>query len=158
MNRQYVMWLVGIFVVVIGGMFLYAYIASRDLENVPEPDTITEETTPYDYITRVDAKHFLIDGTHTIAGEIMMPTACDLLSVDATVAESMPEQVMLNFTVINNAETCAQVQTSQRFMVSFDASDEASIDARFMGRDIELNLVPPAEGETPDDFELYIKG
>ncbi|MCA9362393.1 hypothetical protein KC906_03375, partial [Candidatus Kaiserbacteria bacterium] len=69
-----------------------------------------------------------------------------------------PEQVVVDFSVINNAESCAQVVTAQRFMVDFQASSEASISARFMGRDIDLNLIPAAEGETPEEFELFIKG
>lgn len=159
MNRQLVIWLVVIFAVVIGGMFVYAYYASENLATDPQTEEQTEEeTTPYDHITRVDAKHFFIDGTHSVVGEVTMPTLCDLLEADATVAESMPEQVTINFNVINNSDVCAQVETPQPFRVDFDASEEASIDAKFMGRDIELNLVPPAEGETPDDFELFIKG
>jgi len=152
--------LVGVFVFVVVGMFAFAYLQQSRVDkenNGTEPED-TQNATAYDNITRVDAKHFYIDGTHTVAGEIMMPTPCDLLEADAVVAESMPEQVTINFTVINNAEMCAQVVTPQRFLVSFDASEDASVDATFEGRDIELNLVPAAEGETPEEFELYIKG
>lgn len=160
MNRQLVIGIVAVFVVIIAGMFIYAYVAKERLNTTEnEGQTPTEnETTPYDYITRIDGKHFFIDGTHSVVGEIMMPTPCDLLEGDATVAESSPEQVTLNFNVINNADTCAQVQTSQRFRIDFEASEQAVITARFMGRNVELNLVPPAAGETPDDFELFIKG
>lgn len=159
MNRNLIIWLVVLFVVIVGGMFAYAYFASQDVANQPAlEEQMEEETTPYDHITRVDAKHFFIDGTHSVVGEVVMPTPCDLLEADATVAESMPEQVTINFNVINTAETCAQVETSQRFRVDFEASENAEIDAQFMGRNLELNLVPPAEGETPDDFELFIKG
>ena len=65
---------------------------------------------------------------------------------------------MVDFDVINNADMCAQVITDQRFSVSFDASEEARISAKLEGRQVELNLIPAAEGETPDDFELFIKG
>lgn len=159
MNQRTISILIGLFVLLVAGMFVFAYFTNDDAQNQDDVnDDMQMEETPYDNITRVDAKHFYIDGTHTIAGEIMMPTPCDLLEADATVAESMPEQVTIHFSVINNSEMCAQVLTSQRFLVSFDASEEADISARFMDRDIELNLVPPAEGETPEDFELYIKG
>lgn len=159
MNQRTITILVILFVLVVIGMFAYAYLNKPQDEARQEEDTMTEEIkTPYDYITHVDAKHFYIDGTHTVAGEIDMPTPCDLLEADAAVAESMPEQILINFSVINNSDTCAQVITPQRFLVSFDASEEASIEARFMGRDVELNLIPAAEGESPDDFELYIKG
>ena len=87
-----------------------------------------------------------------------MPTPCDLLEAEARVMESFPEQVVVDFSVLNNAEFCAQQVTPARFMVSFTASENASISALFMGRAVELNLMPPAEGGTPDDFELFIKG
>ena len=74
------------------------------------------------------------------------------------VAESYPEQITINFTVLNNADTCAQVMTEQRFMVEVTASEEATFSATLEGRPVELNLVPAAEGETPEDFELYYKG
>ena len=54
---------------------------------------------------------------------------------------------------------CAQVMTTQRFMTQpITASAEATVTATFMGRQIELNLIPAAEGETPEEFELFIKG
>jgi len=159
MNQRTITILVSLFAIAIVAMFAYSYI---NRENEMEADDGVmeneEDQTPYDSITRIDAKHFYIDGTHSVAGEIMMPTPCDLLEANVSVAESMPEQAMIEFSVINNAETCAQVVTAQRFLVSFDASEDASITARFMGREIELNLVPAGEGETPEDFELYIKG
>ena len=62
------------------------------------------------------------------------------------------------FNIINNSDSCAHVVTDQRFKVSFTASNEASVSARLNGRPVELNLVPAGEGESPDDFELFIKG
>ena len=93
MKPQYAYILAGALVLVVGGMFAFAYFKNKELQNQePEPEPVANEETPYDYIARVDAKHFYIDGTHTIAGEIPMPTPCDLLEADAIVRESMPEQ------------------------------------------------------------------
>lgn len=140
-------------------MFTYAHLKKAELQtqNQPEPAQ-TEEEIPYPYITRIDAKHYFIDGKHTLVGEIEMPTPCDLVETSASVMESFPEQVIVDFTVINNAEMCAQALTAQRFKVDFQASMEASIAARFMGRAVDLNLIPAAAGETPDEFEIFIKG
>ncbi len=138
---------------------MYASLKKAELTDVvvvPSEEPATE--VPYADITRVDAKHFFIDGQHTLVGEILFPTPCDLLEAEATVMESFPEQVVVDFTVINTADMCAQVVTAQRFKVDFQASEEAVITARFMGRGIELNLIPAAPGETPDEFELFIKG
>ncbi len=148
-----------VFGLIIVGMFVFAYLKKAELtEVVVTPPVENTVPGPYDTITHIDAKHFFIDGVHTLAGEILMPTPCDLLNWDSLVAESMPEQVTVQFDVINTADMCAQAVTPQRFKVTFTASENASIRAMFEGRDIELNLIPPGEGETPEDFELFIKG
>lgn len=161
MNQKMIIVAIAVFVLAIVGMFTFAYLHKND--DIPADTTATATTTDtatdaYSTITRVDAKHFYIDGVHTLVGEIDMPTPCDLLESSAIVAESFPEQIGVNFTVVNTADTCAQVVTPQRFKVSATASQDATFSATFMGRPIELNLVPAAAGETPDDFELFQKG
>lgn len=161
MSQKSIILIVSLFILIVAGMFIYANMKKAELQ--PEVNVNTEEqseeaSNPYPEITRIDAKHYFIDGVHTLVGEVNMPTPCDLLEGEATVAESSPEQVTVNFTVINNAEICAQVVTAQRFKVEFSASEEASISARFMGREINLNLIPATPGETPEEFELFIKG
>jgi len=51
-----------------------------------------------------------------------------------------------------------QLVTPARFKIQVAASENASIRAEFMGRRVELNLIPAEEGESPDDFEVYSKG
>lgn len=149
-----------IFGLIILGMFTFAYLKKQEMVESPAPTTEEEPTgeVAYASITRIDAKHFYADGLHTLVGEIPMPTPCELLETDAVVAESMPEQVRVNFNVINNAEACAQVLTMARFKVEVQASEEATFSATFVGRHVELNLIPPLPGETPDDFEIFVKG
>lgn len=158
MNRRTVILAVALFVAVVLGMFAFAFLSQTE-ENGDENGLNEQETDErYTSIDRIDGKHFYIDGVHTVVGEIPMPTPCDLLESSARVAESMPEQITLEFEVVNNAEFCAQVITPQRFKVSATASSEAAITAEFQGRPVELNLIEAEEGETPDEFELYIKG
>lgn len=148
-----------LFVVIVVGMFTFSYIKKQELKQAEKNAEVQPTpTVAYAEITRITAKHFFADNLHTFVGEIPFGTPCDLLETNALVAESFPEQVTLDFSVVNNADTCAQVQTMQRFKIEANASKEAEIKARFMGRDVELNLVPAAEGETPNDFELFIKG
>ncbi len=159
MNTKTTVVSIVVFIMILTGMFGYAFIKQRQLQNTQiEPEPQVNDVGRYDHITRVTAKHFYIDGVHTFAGEIVMPTPCDLLEANTSVAESFPEQISINFSVINNAEFCTKVETPQRFKVSATASDQATTRAFFEGREIELNLVPAAEGETPDEFELFIKG
>lgn len=159
MNTKTTIVSIVVFITIIAAMFGYAFIKQKQIRDakIPEEQT-TGEVDKYAYIDRVTAKHFFIDGVHTLAGEINMPTPCDLLESSVTVAESYPEQIKVGFSVINNAEFCAEVETIQRFKVSATASKDAVFEAYFNGRKVELNLVPAAEGETPDEFELFIKG
>lgn len=148
-----------IIVLIIVGMFVFAYIKKTEIQK--EDSTIkntADSISPYDTITRIDAKHFFIDGTHTIVGEMMMPTSCDLLNWNTRILESFPAQVIVDFEVINHTETCTTVVTPQRFSVSFTASEQAVIRATLQKREIEVNLIPARADETPEDFELFIKG
>ncbi len=160
MERTHILRAITVLVLIIIGMFVFAYIKRAEIKETTPPTVEVTDTkeSPYAYITRVDAKHFYINGTHTIVGEIPFPTPCDLLNWETRVAESYPEQVTVAFDVINNAEMCTQVVTPQRFKVSFDASESARIRATLEGRDIELNLIPASPSESPDDYELFIKG
>ncbi len=158
MDKRSIILVVTLFGLIVVGMFVFAYLQRQEAA-APAPVVVVEEpVVPYADITRIDAKHYFIDGVHTFVGEIPFPTPCDLLEVSSTVMESYPEQIRLDFTVINNAEMCAQVVTAQRFMVTASASEAATVSATFMGRPVELNLIPAAPGERPEDFELFIKG
>lgn len=160
MSQKTIILFVVLFVLIIAGMFIYAHLKQGELASVPEPvDQVpVESVDPYADITRIDAKHYFVDGTHTLVGEIPFPTPCDLLEAEAVVMESYPEQVRLNFTVINNAESCAQVITAQRFKVEAKASELATFTAELQGRPVALNIIPAADGELPEDFEIFIKG
>ena len=160
MDKRTILLVVSFFLLIVVGMFVFAYLKRAEMVQAPVVEApVEEEGGLYPNVTRIDAKHFFIDGVHTFAGELVLPTPCDLLEVDTVVRESFPEQIVLDFNVINNSDMCAQVMTTQRFMTQpITASAEATVTATFMGRQIELNLIPAAEGETPEEFELFIKG
>lgn len=161
MSQKSIILIIVVFILLVIGMFIFASLKKTELTDLTPPTEVPvgeSEDVPYAYIDRIDAKHFYLDGKHSIVGEIEMPTPCDLVDTSVSVAESMPEQVTIDFTVVNTAETCIQVITPYRFRVDFDASAEAVIKARFMGREVILNLLPAGEDETPEDFELFIKG
>jgi hypothetical protein len=148
-----------IFVLIIAGMFIFAFLKKSEIAEPTTNESPQVETpTPYDSITRIDARHYFLDGKHTLVGELLMPTPCDLLNWDTRVAESMPEQVTVAFTVVNNTEMCAQVMTPQLFSASFNASENPTINATLNGRAVELNLIPAAPGERPEDYEFSGKG
>ena len=170
MQQRTIILVVILFVLIVVGMFTFAFLQRGEpaVDPAPVPPRATDtpsrgspdstDNREYPSVTRITAKHFIEDGTHTFVGEIPMPTPCDLIETDAVVRESDPEQVELQFSVLNTADTCAQVITPQRFSISATASPEATVSATFNGRPVELNLVPPGPNETPEDFSVYQKG
>ncbi|MFT5850005.1 MAG: hypothetical protein ACI9H6_000834 [Patiriisocius sp.] len=159
MNRKAIIIAIVLFVLIVAGMFTFAFLKKNEMiEEVQQQTEEPKTEVKYAAITRVDATHFYADGVHTLVGEILMPTPCDLLEAEVMVAESLPEQIFVDFSVLNTADFCAQTITPQRFKVTAPASEEATFTAKFMGRAVELNLIPAGSGETPDDFELFIKG
>lgn len=159
MDKRTIVLVSVLFGLIVLGMFTFAFLSQTERNTAIVPPVPEDtEVDAYSGITRIDAKHFFNDGTHTFVGELVMPTPCDLVDVTALVRESYPEQIQLDFVVINNADSCAQVMTTQRFMVTATAGEAATTRATFMGRSVELNLIPALPGETPEDFELFIKG
>lgn len=125
------------------------------IDSTNNQDSGAGTQVPHETIT---AKHQYKNGTHIIAGEATSPTACDILTTMATVAESAPEQVMIAFTSETVGEICAQVLTQNRFKVEFQAGAEAKIKATWNGEPVALNLIPASLDEDLNDFELFIKG
>jgi len=161
MSQKSITLIVILLFLIVAGMFIYANLKKAELQNTLLEAGVQDdktETSPYADITQIDAKHYFVDGKHTLVGEINMPTPCDLLEADASVLESFPEQIKVAFLVINNSESCVETITPQRFKVEVIASEQATFSATFMGREVSLNLVPAAPGEVPEEFELFIKG
>ena len=150
----------GLLVIIVAGMFGYSYLASRPAAVAPDTPAVVPEDEPDRYadITRIDAKHFFTNGEHTVVGTLILPTPCEVPSATAAVAESFPEQVMIDISIVTTDEMCAPVLTEQRFMVTAAASENASFSARLQGRPVELNLIPASPGETPEAVEFFEKG
>ncbi|MBY0310021.1 hypothetical protein K2Q16_02680 [Patescibacteria group bacterium] len=157
MEKRTILLFVALFVIIVAGMFTFAYLKRTEVATPPSLQ-VDAASSSLPYVTRIDAKHYYIDGVHTLVGVIDMPTPCDLLTTESRVMESMPEQVVFDFSVINNAESCVQVVTAQRFKVSARAAKDARMSATWQGQPVELNLIPAMPGEVPEDFELFIKG
>ncbi len=160
MQNTYIGIAVGL-VLLLGGLATFTYIQQKNSDESDErEDTVEMEDQTTPSAMRIDAKHFFspTDGVHTLVGEILMPTPCDLLTYTPTVFEN-GERVEIAFSVVNNSEeSCVQMVTPQRFSVSFKADKGAVIEASYQGAKASLNMFPAAEGEDPTDFELFIKG
>lgn len=78
------------------------------------------------------------NGTYSITGSVDLPDPCYSIDSKVLVAESFPEQVMLQIDTPRTDEVCAQVITTKEFMVKFQASDKAIISGMLNGKGIKL--------------------
>lgn len=147
----------GIIAVVVIALIVIGYGVIRSVfvvEPVGETASTTEQL-PVEEMRIVTAKHQYKNGTHTYAGEIVMPTPCDALSWTTA---STSESVTINFVSTSPADPCAQVITSQRFKVSFRGSASTTVQATLNNSPVRLNVIEVGDGEDLDAFEIYIKG
>jgi hypothetical protein len=139
------------------GATLYYSFSQKEEENTAP--VVEEPVTGY-LPEVVNALHQFKGGTHTIAGEVDVPTPCDLLEAEGAVEVREPreDKATIQFTTVNEADVCAQVVTPARFKVSFTAGEEAEIVGTWNGRPVKLNLVEVGPNDNIDDFDVYFKG
>lgn len=144
--------------IVIAGVLLTTGEQVKSPTNVDGVATTSKSTFAPNLITA--AHQYNDEGVHIIAGEAEVPTPCHLLTHRVSIAESMPEQVTVNFAseVDDSDEMCAQVISTQRFKITFEASEVADISATYNGQPVELNLQEVGPGENLEEFEIYTKG
>ena len=159
LNQRALILGIALFVFIVGGMFSYAYMKRTELASAPVEQLVPPPAAPEADPIRVNAVHFFKDGMHTIVGDIMMPTPCDLLEATSTVSGAAPEQVSVAIRTVNNTKVCAQVLTLERFRVDFTAAKDAHIEATLDGKKTILNLRDAEPGMKPETLkDLYFKG
>jgi len=74
-------------------------------------------------------EHEYNDGVHTYSGIVVTPTPCYSVETMAIVAESYPEQITIDVTLVNDTEgsVCATVLDEKSFSVDVRASEEAKL-------------------------------
>lgn len=156
-NKKFIIVALVVLVLIIGGTLGWQYYekvkTSSNAGSVNGQNTVSEEP-----IQTITAKHQFKNGKHIIAGEVNLPTPCHLLVWNVRVEKSLPEQVTTAFNSSSQADTCAQVITSARFKIEFNASENAIIRASWNDKPTTLNLVPVSAGENIENFEVFIKG
>lgn len=119
--------------------------------NTPAQPTITDKTV-------ITAKHAYKGGKHIIAGEVPLPTPCDILETNAVASADKKSVVVQFVSTVKTGEVCAQTITPARFKVIVAADKGAKMTATFNGQPVTLNLIEAGPNENLDNFELYIKG
>lgn len=157
MNKKTIIIVLVILVIIILITAFQSYFRSDQTEVVEIPVNTGNE--PGEVMETVTALHQFENGKHVVAGELNLPTPCHVLNSEVIIAESMPEQVLvnLNHTTLDDG-LCAQVITPAKYKVEFNASERAVIRGAVNGTPVQFNLVEVGPGESLEDFEVYIKG
>jgi hypothetical protein len=121
-----------------------ALVALFSLTTVPSGFALAHDNENTYGNDEIEASHVFEDGTHTIQGEIMLPNPCYEMELQVLVAESLPEQVTLQFDVhekdFDSDVVCAQVVVEEDFEVEVEAHEDATFSATVNGEEVELDL------------------
>ncbi len=74
------------------------------------------------------------NGVYTLSGVLSLPTPCHELKTDTRIAESYPEQVTIEFTVVDSGAICVQVIDERPWSVQARVSSEATFRAVVNGQ------------------------
>lgn len=74
------------------------------------------------------------NGVYTLSGTLSLPTPCHELKTDTRIAESYPEQVTIEFTVVDTGAICVQVIDERPWSVQARVSSEATFRAVVNGQ------------------------
>ena len=133
---------VAIFVVIVlvtVGMFVFSSKSTQD-DLLMDSGNISDN--PYfQTLDSIPVRRSFANGMHTMQGHVILPNPCYDFTHEVVNAESFPEQVIIDFTVIPRAEVCVQVLDEREFTVTFQASEQALITARINGEAITLSNV-----------------
>lgn len=93
-----------------------------------------------DQMQEVVVEKSFINGEHTLTGQLTVPTPCHTIEQEVIIRESYPEQVQIDFKIVDSGGVCAQVLVDQEFEVSFQASELATVQAFLDGVPIKFVL------------------
>lgn len=159
MNTRIIVGILIVLALIIFGITLYYSLSDRAAEDTDQVAPTEEPAVGY-VPDVINALHQFKNGTHTLAGEVDVPTPCDLLETEAAVEVREPQEdrVTIQFTTINESDTCAQVITPARFKVTFATGEKAEIVGTWNGRPVKLNFVEVGPNDDIDNFDIYFKG
>lgn len=133
-------------------------------QETPVDNPPTATSSDQDGVVRtINARHqFNAEtGQHTLTGTTTVPTPCHKLETSVEIQESLPEQVVVNFSTDkpDTDQVCAQVITQRQFDVSFSASQDAEISGgNFDDDKLRLNIRSVQGAKTGTDTSIYSKG
>ncbi len=162
-------YIIGLLVIAAVTFFIVISFQKNSLrEDISDPETTYDAASTTEWVntpavvvdpkTVITAKHAFRNKQHIVAGEVPLPTPCDVLET-GTVVDKEKNHILIQFkSSVKTGEMCAQQITTVRFKVTVPGAQNATFSATFNGQEVTLNLIEAGPTEDLDDFELYIKG
>lgn len=166
MDKKSTYIIAGILILAVIGFIVISFqkttLDTKPTTTLDSASTTAWENTPAEVIatpkTVINAKHAFKAGTHTVAGEVPLPTPCDILETTAVASADMKQVVVQFVSSVKSGDKCPLDVTPARFKVTAKANIDVLISATLNGQPVTLNLIEAGPNENLDNFELYIKG
>lgn len=109
----------------------------------PEAEATSSDTSEEPEIITITGRHIVRGETHKVFGEILLPSTCDLLSVEALPRETKPASIELAFvaTSTEGAIDCEEANAPTPYSVEFDAEPSVILTASWNAGEAILSLV-----------------
>jgi len=127
-------------VVFVGIIILSVYFFWPSTKSDPAAD-IVDDTALVQVEEEYVVAHTFDDGVHTISGEITLPTPCHELNENVRIAESFPEQVFIDLSVIDTGGICIQVLDQRSFSIDVEVDERASFTFTIDGKGIPVQAL-----------------
>jgi hypothetical protein len=168
-NKNIWIWVIVCIVVILIGVGFYASYRATHTANAPTYNAnqqgVSGQATSNQQEQTIDVRHQYVNGLHTYAGSIDVPTPCDMLSSKVVADGTDPTTGIAKFTLVfgsvsgtsNPASTCAQLITTRNFKLSFTGAQNAVVNATLDGQPVILNVFELQPGQDINS-SIYLKG
>lgn len=136
MNTRIAIGIIVIAAIVLVGYFFWPN-TEKKVEDIPSEDQTVEQTEVI-----YNLSHEFDEGTHTISGTVSLPTPCHELRENIRIAESFPEQVSIDLSIVDTGGICIQVIAEHDFSIDVEVDENASFALTIDGTSVSVpNLV-----------------
>jgi len=112
-------------IVVVAAIILAGFFFWPSAQNEPK-DIVEEVPLVVDIEDEVAVEHLFDDGIHTISGVATLPTPCHELQENIRIAESFPEQVSIDLSIVDTGGICIQVIDEREFSIDVEVDVAAT--------------------------------
>lgn len=151
-KQQLILILIAVAVVVVFVLFGYSSISdnSRISSSKERKENVSSSVSKNSVLA---VAHHYSGGLHTYVGAIETPTPCYKISSRIFSQKTIPEIIEISFKTTDSGEVCAQVITSQEFMISFSASIDAQVSAKLNDKPVSLSVVEVSSFDSLRSFK-----